>query len=150
MNSMKIKLLVSYKYYSPTLLLNFQKLNHHISSATSYSKLSNARLFQHCKYYRTVHTYVYIFDIPLICIHNNLSVVKPLYPSSYKSIHTSGYLQNNKDFYKILDVPKNASQKDIKKAYYQLAKKFHPDTNKGDPNASKRFQEVSEAYEVSI
>lgn len=76
--------------------------------------------------------------------------MKPLYPFSYKSIHTSGYLQNKKDFYQILDVPKNASQKDIKKAYYQLAKKFHPDTNKGDPNASKRFQEVSEAYEVSV
>lgn len=49
-----------------------------------------------------------------------------------------------------MGVPKNASQKDIKKAYYQLAKKFHPDTNKGDPSASKKFQEVSEAYEVSL
>lgn len=43
---------------------------------------------------------------------------------------------------------KKSSAKDIKKAYYQLAKKFHPDTNKGDPNAPKKFQEVSEAYEV--
>jgi len=47
-----------------------------------------------------------------------------------------------------LGVSKNAAAKDIKKAYYQLAKKYHPDTNKGDPNASKKFQEVSEAYEV--
>lgn len=76
--------------------------------------------------------------------------MRPLYPSVNKCIHTSGYLQNKKDFYKTLDVPKNASQKDIKKAYYQLAKKYHPDTNKGDPNANKRFQEVSEAYEVSL
>lgn len=76
--------------------------------------------------------------------------IKPLYPFSFKSIHTSGYLKNKKDFYNILGVPKNASQKDIKKAYYQLAKKFHPDTNKGDPSANKKFQEVSEAYEVSI
>jgi len=49
----------------------------------------------------------------------------------------------------MLGVPRNASAKDIKKAYYQLAKKFHPDTNKGDSNLSKKFQEVSEAYEVS-
>jgi DnaJ homolog subfamily A member 3 len=52
------------------------------------------------------------------------------------------------DYYQILGVSKNASVKDIKKAYYQLAKKYHPDTNKDDPNASKKFQEVSEAYEV--
>jgi len=40
--------------------------------------------------------------------------------------------------------------KDVKKAYYQLAKKFHPDTNKNDPETIKKFQEVSEAYEVIL
>lgn len=55
-----------------------------------------------------------------------------------------------KDYYSILGVPKNASSKEIKKAYYQLAKKYHPDTNKDDPNAQKKFQEVSEAYEVCM
>jgi len=53
-----------------------------------------------------------------------------------------------KDYYAILGVPKNANAKDIKKAYYQLAKKHHPDTNQGDPTSMKKFQEVSEAYEV--
>ena len=53
-----------------------------------------------------------------------------------------------KDYYKVLGVSSNASGKDIKKAYYQLAKQFHPDTNKGEPAAAVRFQEVSEAYEV--
>jgi len=53
-----------------------------------------------------------------------------------------------KDYYSILGVAKNANQKDIKKAYYQLAKKYHPDTNKDDPHAEKKFQDVSEAYEV--
>lgn len=57
-------------------------------------------------------------------------------------------LQTKKDYYNILGVPKNASLKDIKKSYYQLAKKYHPDINKGDPDAGKKFQEVSEAYEV--
>lgn len=45
-------------------------------------------------------------------------------------------------------MPRNASAKDIKKGYYDLAKQFHPDTNQGDPNSQKKFQEVSEAYEV--
>lgn len=53
-----------------------------------------------------------------------------------------------KDYYEILGVPRNASQKDIKKAYYQLAKKYHPDSNKGDPECAKKFQQVSEAYEA--
>jgi len=52
-----------------------------------------------------------------------------------------------KDFYKILGVKKGDSGGDIKKAYYQLAKKFHPDTNKED-GAAERFQEIQEAYEV--
>jgi len=46
-----------------------------------------------------------------------------------------------------LGVDKNATGKDIKKSYYQLAKKYHPDTNQEDKEAQKKFQEVSEAYE---
>lgn len=51
------------------------------------------------------------------------------------------------DPYKTLGVDKTASAKDIKKAYYQLAKKYHPDVNKED-GAEKRFQEIQAAYEV--
>ncbi|XP_018353343.1 PREDICTED: protein tumorous imaginal discs, mitochondrial-like isoform X1 [Trachymyrmex septentrionalis] len=65
----------------------------------------------------------------------------------HRAIHlTSRLLKRN--YYEILGVSKNASAKDIKKAYYQLAKKYHPDTNKRDPDANQKFQEVSEAYEV--
>ncbi|XP_014206155.1 protein tumorous imaginal discs, mitochondrial isoform X2 [Copidosoma floridanum] len=67
---------------------------------------------------------------------------------SYRSFHLSSRVFAKKNYYEILGVSRNSSGKDIKKAYYQLAKKYHPDTNKDDPNASKKFQEVSEAYEV--
>jgi preprotein translocase subunit Sec63 len=67
-----------------------------------------------------------------------------------RSIHLTKSLFQKKDYYGILGVNKNASSKEIKKAYYDLAKKYHPDRNKNDPNSSKKFQEVSEAYEVSF
>jgi curved DNA-binding protein len=53
-----------------------------------------------------------------------------------------------KDYYKMLGVEKSASQADIKKAYRALAKKYHPDKNKGDKAAEEKFKDVSEAYEV--
>ncbi|TVU13095.1 hypothetical protein EJB05_46771 [Eragrostis curvula] len=53
-----------------------------------------------------------------------------------------------RDYYDVLGVSKNASQGDIKKAYYALAKKLHPDTNKGDADAERKFQEVQRAYET--
>ena len=53
-----------------------------------------------------------------------------------------------KDYYKILGVDKTASQADIKKAYRSLAKKYHPDKNKGDKAAEDKFKDISEAYEV--
>ena len=53
-----------------------------------------------------------------------------------------------KDFYKTLGVPKDATADDIKKAYRKLARKFHPDANKGDEAAEEKFKEISEAYDV--
>lgn len=52
------------------------------------------------------------------------------------------------DYYKILGIKRDATQEEIKKAYRRLAKKFHPDLNKDDPQAKSRFQEINEANEV--
>ncbi|TYC10767.1 J domain-containing protein [Bizionia gelidisalsuginis] len=52
------------------------------------------------------------------------------------------------DYYKVLEVSKDASDKDIKKAYRKLARKHHPDLNPNDKEAEKRFKEINEANEV--
>lgn len=53
-----------------------------------------------------------------------------------------------RDYYEILEVSKNASESDLKKAYRRLAMKYHPDRNPDDGDAEVRFKEVKEAYEV--
>jgi len=53
-----------------------------------------------------------------------------------------------KDYYKILGVAKDASDKDLKSAFRRLARKYHPDVNPGDKSAEEKFKEVSVAYDV--
>jgi curved DNA-binding protein len=53
-----------------------------------------------------------------------------------------------RDYYKVLGVDRNASDKDIKRAYRRLAREFHPDVNPGDQQAEERFKEINEAHEV--
>lgn len=52
----------------------------------------------------------------------------------------------DKDFYKTLEVSKDASADDIKKSYRKLAQQYHPDANPGDASAEEKFKEISEAY----
>ncbi len=55
---------------------------------------------------------------------------------------------SKRDYYEVLGVDKNADEATIKKAYRQLAKKYHPDMNPGDKEAEKKFKEASEAYAI--
>lgn len=57
-------------------------------------------------------------------------------------------LANKRDYYEVLGLTKSASEADIKKAYRQMAKKYHPDVNPGDKQAEEKFKEINEAYEV--
>ena len=53
-----------------------------------------------------------------------------------------------RDYYDILGVPRDASERDVKKAYRKLAMKYHPDRNPGDSEAEEKFKELSEAAEI--
>ncbi|MDD3853455.1 MAG: molecular chaperone DnaJ [Syntrophomonadaceae bacterium] len=57
-------------------------------------------------------------------------------------------MPEKRDFYEVLGIPNNASADEIKKAYRQLARKYHPDVNREDPNTAEKFKEISDAYEV--
>lgn len=56
-------------------------------------------------------------------------------------------LAAKRDYYEVLGIQKDASDADVKKAYRQMAKKYHPDVNAGDKSAEDKFKEVNEAYE---
>jgi molecular chaperone DnaJ len=59
-----------------------------------------------------------------------------------------GAFVSKRDYYEVLGVGKNASEDDIKKAYRKLARQYHPDINKDNPDAEGKFKEATEAYEV--
>lgn len=57
-------------------------------------------------------------------------------------------MSTKRDYYEILGIERTADENTIKKAYRKLAKQYHPDTNKGNPQAEEKFKEATEAYAV--
>ena len=57
-------------------------------------------------------------------------------------------MATKRDYYEVLGVDKNASDAEIKSAFRKLAKKYHPDLNKDNPDAAEKFKEIGEAYSV--
>jgi len=57
-------------------------------------------------------------------------------------------MQNFRNYYQILGVPRDASAEEIKKAYRRLARQLHPDVNPGDKSAEDRFKDINEAYDI--
>lgn len=53
-----------------------------------------------------------------------------------------------RDYYELLEVSRNASDAEIKKAYRRLAMKYHPDRNPGDTSAEEKFKEIQKAYNI--
>jgi len=66
--------------------------------------------------------------------------------STLRAFSTLPDFDPSKDYYKVLGVPKGASEAEIKKSYYQLALKYHPDKNEG--KTEEKFKEISSAYDV--
>lgn len=70
-----------------------------------------------------------------------------MFCSLLRGFRSSKLLRAKKDFYSVLGVSRSASEQEVKKAYFSLAKQFHPDVNK-DPNAKNKFAEINTAYET--
>ena len=64
----------------------------------------------------------------------------------YRSFGIAPDFDPNKDYYKILGVPPSANEKDVKAAFYKLAKEYHPDRTGG--KTTEKFKEISNAYNV--
>lgn len=88
-------------------------------------------------------------EVPLKCLQLNFVITLEKTLTNFTSkrcINVSTTLKMLKNYYDILGVPRNASSKQIKEAYYKLAMKHHPDKNQG--KLTQQFREIKEAYDV--
>ncbi|KAJ2574545.1 mdj1 protein precursor [Coemansia sp. RSA 1807] len=90
--------------------------------------------------------------VPVACIHTKAARRhgtdrSAAQRTAERGFHTTFVHRASDDFYEVLGVKKDASAPEIKKAYYQLAKKYHPDANK-DPGAKGKFLKIQEAYDT--
>ncbi|KAL2892864.1 Chaperone protein dnaJ 1 mitochondrial, partial [Bienertia sinuspersici] len=70
-------------------------------------------------------------------------------PLTKRYFHATGSLHaSQRNYYEILGISKDASRDEIRKAFHELAKKYHPDTNENTPSAKRKFQEIRDAYET--
>lgn len=83
-----------------------------------------------------------IITLNKTAVLNNPSVAtRTTYIRSFSS-------DSKRDLYEILDVPRSSNKAEVKKAYFKLAKQYHPDTNKDDESAAEKFKEATAAYET--
>ena len=75
---------------------------------------------------------------------------QPQHPGSCGCRHfrATSVAAEKTDFYEVLGISREASPSEVKRGYYAAAKRHHPDTNKGDPAAAKKFAAATEAYEI--
>jgi len=109
---------------------------------SKYSASNSSRCFNAALTRRSYSIFSKVNPSPTTSIHCNTATTK----SPMRFLQTSSCL-SQKDYYKTLGVKKGDSAGAIKKAYYELAKKYHPDTNR-EAGAAERFQAIQEAYEV--
>ncbi|CAI7792495.1 unnamed protein product [Closterium sp. NIES-53] len=115
----------------------------------------------HCNPHRALHAAPHCLSarvVPLPTAYSLESNVATWQRSSlfHRAFHASATAAaaaaaaggRGRDYYAVLGVSRKATAAEIKKAFYALAKKYHPDANKDDPNAAKKFQEAQQAYEV--
>lgn len=85
----------------------------------------------------------------LKCLQTNFTLVlriKPIVFNVKRHVNITTVLKMSKNYYDILGIPRNASQKQIKDAYFKLAMKHHPDKNQGV--LTQKFRDIKEAYDV--